>query len=190
MGNYNRAYSTKPLFHLINHKNSQAIKQTEGKAPEISKELHETIIGLILGDLYVRRRFKNSCLCFKGSDKHKQAALQLYSLFKPFCNSAPKIVPAKVGEKTHHSVIFDTLTSEKFNYYHVSLCDKIKRVPTNIGELLTARGLAYWAMDDGGSDRSGFIFYTNSFTKEEVILLIKVLKDNFDFVALRLYSKR
>lgn len=82
-------------------------------------------------------------ICFKGSEKDKEYIFHLYSLFKPFCNSAPKIVPAKVGEKTHHSIIFDTLTSEKFNYYHVSLCDKIKRVPTNIGELLTARGLAY-----------------------------------------------
>jgi hypothetical protein len=29
-------------------------------------------------------------------------------------------------------------------------------------------------------DRSGFIFHTNSFTYEEVTLLVKVLKENFD----------
>lgn len=35
-------------------------------------------------------------------------------------------------------------------------------------------------MDDGSADRSGFIFHTNSFTYEEVVLLVKVLKENFD----------
>ena len=30
-----------------------------------------------------------------------------------------------------------------------------KRVPKNINELLTPRGLAYWFMDDGTSYRSG-----------------------------------
>lgn len=35
-------------------------------------------------------------------------------------------------------------------------------------------------MDDGGVDRSGFIFYTNSFRFTEVELLVKVLKNKFD----------
>lgn len=35
-------------------------------------------------------------------------------------------------------------------------------------------------MDDGNADRSGFILNTNSFTKQEVLLLISVLKNKFD----------
>ena len=35
-------------------------------------------------------------------------------------------------------------------------------------------------MDDGTPDRSGFVYNTNSFTKEEVLLLINVLKNKFD----------
>lgn len=35
-------------------------------------------------------------------------------------------------------------------------------------------------MDDGGADRSGYIFHTNNFTHTEVELLISVLKANFD----------
>ena len=35
-------------------------------------------------------------------------------------------------------------------------------------------------MDDGSADRSGFIFYTNSFTLNEVKLLVKALKNKFD----------
>jgi len=57
----------------------------------------------------------------------------------------------------------------------------VKSIPLNIGELLTPAGLAYWAMDDGGKyNKNNFILCTNSFTFEEVQLLIKVLKENFD----------
>jgi hypothetical protein len=31
-------------------------------------------------------------------------------------------------------------------------------------------------MDDGTADRSGFVLHTNSFTKEEVELLVLILK--------------
>ena len=34
---------------------------------DIPSELKEIIIGLALGDLYIRRRNKNTCLCFKQS---------------------------------------------------------------------------------------------------------------------------
>jgi hypothetical protein len=35
-------------------------------------------------------------------------------------------------------------------------------------------------MDDGSPDRSGFIYYTNSFLLEEVKLLVKALKIKFN----------
>jgi hypothetical protein len=35
-------------------------------------------------------------------------------------------------------------------------------------------------MDDGGADRSGFIFYTNGFSKDEVIYLSQILNDKFN----------
>jgi hypothetical protein len=46
---------------------------------------------------------------------------------------------------------------------------------------LTSVGLAYWLQDDGGHNGvGGFQINTNSFTKEQVELLILVLKKNFD----------
>lgn len=55
-----------------------------------------------------------------------------------------------------------------------------KIIPSNIGDLLTARGLAYWAQDDGNNAGSGFRIYTLAFSKEDNLLLIKILKDKFD----------
>ena len=93
----------------------------------------------------------------------------------------PKIKDARVKDKTHQSIFFDTLTYEAFNYYYdLFYKNKNKVVPSNIEELLTARSLAYWAQDDGSTDRSGFIFHTDSFTLSEVELLVKVLKNKFD----------
>lgn len=145
---------------------------------DFPSELREIIIGLTLGDLYIRRRCVNSCLCFKQSSKNKEYILHLYTLFQEYCLTSPRLYKER---KIHESIAFDTLTYPIFNYYHeLFYKDNIKIVPLNIGELLTARGLAYWAMDDGGGDRSGFMLYTNCFMENEVKLLISVLKSNFD----------
>lgn len=134
-----------------------------------------------MGDLHIRRRFKNAYLNFKGSTKHEEYIRYLYSLFSTYCGSEPKIRQAKLGDNIHYSIWFDTLTNPLFNYYHeLFYKDKTKIVPDNIGSLLTARGLAFWAQDDGTPDRSGFVLQTNNYAKIEVELLIKTLKLNFD----------
>lgn len=56
----------------------------------------------------------------------------------------PKIKDVRLKDKTHQSIFFDTLTYEAFNYYYdLFYKDKIKIVPSNIEELLTARSLAF-----------------------------------------------
>ena len=84
---------------------------------EISLELKDILIGLALGDLYIRRRSKNTCLCFKQSTIHEEYIFHLYTLFQEYCNMAPKIKNAVLLGKTHKSIYFDTLTYGAFNYY-------------------------------------------------------------------------
>ena len=148
---------------------------------EIPSHLKEIIVGLVLGDLHIRRRSRNSSLNFKQSIKNELYIQHLYTLFQEFCNMTPRIGETMLNNKKYQSISFDTLTYEAFNYYHeLFYVNNIKIVPTNIEELLTAKSLAYWAMDDGGADRSGFIFYTNCFTLEEVQRLVVALKNKFD----------
>nr|QCW06889.1 hypothetical protein [Drechslerella brochopaga] len=112
---------------------------------DIPSELKDIIIGLGLGDLYIRRRNKNTCLCFKQSLKHEEYIMHIYSLFQEYCKMSPRIKDAVLNEKTHQSIYFDTLTYEAFNYYHeLFYKNKTKIVPRNIQELLTAKGLATW----------------------------------------------
>ena len=59
----------------------------------LTPELEEIIIGLILGDLFAEKIKPNSNtrLQFKQSNKNKVYIDHLYSLFKEYCNSEPKI---------------------------------------------------------------------------------------------------
>lgn len=58
------------------------------------------------------------------------------------------------------------------------------------GQLLTARGLAYWIMDDGGkSVYNQTILHTRSFMIEDVKYLQSVLSENFGLVT-RLEEKK
>jgi|SRR5882762_2320168 hypothetical protein len=111
---------------------------------EIPSDLKEILVGSALGDLHNRKRHSNTSLHFKQSIQNEPYILHLYTLFKEFCKMTPKIKDAKLKNKTHQSIIFDTLTYEAFNYYYdLFYNNKKKRVPSNIEELLTVRSLAF-----------------------------------------------
>jgi len=131
----------------------------------------------------------NARLRIRQSEAHEQYVLDLFTIFKDFCGTPSQ----KEFNKTYnkYSVWFSTLHCPVFNsYYELFYPNAVKVVPKNIGELLTARGLAYWIIDDGCRASSGLNLCTDSFTKEEVELLIKVLKKNFDLDSTyRAYQK-
>lgn len=111
---------------------------------EIPSDLKEILVGSALVDLHIRKRHSNTSLHFKQSIQNEPYILHLYTLFQEFCKMTPKIKYAKLKNKTHQSIFFDTLTYEAFNYYYdLFYNNKKKRVPSNIEELLTARSLAF-----------------------------------------------
>jgi hypothetical protein len=65
--------------------------------------------------------------------------------------------------------------------YNLFYPDGKKLVPLNIGELLTPLSLAYLICDDGGFSKRdrAVVISTQSFSKEEVNLLIGVLNQKF-----------
>jgi hypothetical protein len=173
-GLVNRYYSTK---RLTNKERNSLI---------LSTELDQVMIGLCLGDLCVRKHTRgiNAISQFEQGFIHEAYILHLYDLFKDYCGTGPKItdrLPDFRTGKVYTRITFQTYSLPCFNYYYdLFYVDKVKRIPNNIGNLLTPIGLAYWAMDDGYKIGSGFILSTNSYTLSEVELLIRVLKENFD----------
>jgi hypothetical protein len=111
---------------------------------QIPNELKEVLIGSALGDLYIRKRSKNTSLHFKQSIKNEPYIIHLYTIFQEFCKMTPKIKDANLKDKNHQSIFFDTLAYEAFNYYYdLFYKNKKKIVPFNIEDLLTPRSLAY-----------------------------------------------
>lgn len=151
----------------------------------ISEDLHDIIIGLSLGDLYIQNfRNTNARLMFKQGIVHQEYLNHLFDLFSSYSNmKEPKQYTYldKRNSKVFTSVAFNTYSLPCFNYYHeLFYVDGVKRIPLNIEDLLSPQALAYWAMDDGFKLSSGFSLCTQSFFKEEVELLSKALKDKFD----------
>lgn len=169
-----RFYSTKRLTNL--EKNSYSVP----------KNLHDIIIGLLLGDLSAQRTSitSNTRFQFHQGVVHEAYILYLFELFKDNCGSSPKSnnhKPNKQTDKIYSSIRFFTYSLPCFNYYHeLFYVNGIKIIPKNIGELLTPEGLAYWSMDDGTKGKSGFYLSTDCYSLSEIELLIKVLKENLN----------
>jgi len=154
----------------------------------LTSDLEEIIIGLMLGDLFAEKIKPNSNtrLQFKQSKKNKIYIDHLYSLFKEYCNSEPKITTSiekrPNRKKLNISIKFWTLSLPCFNKFRSLFYDNSgkKIIPFNLEEFITARSVAYWAMDDGYKSPNGFYFCTESFSFEENQKLSKILKNKFN----------
>ena len=84
-------------------------------------------------------------------------------------------------QKVYTSIKFQTLSLPCFNYYREIFYNKegTKIVPENLENILTAKGLAYWVMDDGFKSNEAFYIATESFTQSEHEIIVKTLKNKF-----------
>lgn len=147
----------------------------------------EALIGIILGDGFIERAkpTHNARIRIEQSYPEKNEYLKsLHELLEALTAMEPTLLTRKnkkSGNNTQ-SLYFRTLAMPCLNYYYeLFYKDNVKIVPRNLEELLTARGLAYWIMDDGGkSVHNQTILHTRSFNKEDVEYLQTVLNKNFE----------
>ena len=112
---------------------------------------------------------------------HSEYIYFLYDLFKDFTLSPPKSTNRRTNERVkdaYNSLIFKTRMLPCFNYlWELFYINKVKTIPSNIGDLLTKVAVAFWIKDDGGLGSNGTLnLHTDSYTLTEVNLLIDVLK--------------
>lgn len=151
-------------------------------------ELEEIIIGLMLGDLFAEKIKQNSNtrLQFKQSIKNKVYIDHLYSLFKEYCNSEPKVtssIEKRPGKKELNvSIKFWTLSLPCFNKFRYLFYndDGKKFISSNLEAKITTKSLAYWFMDDNYKSINGFYFCTESYTLEDNYKLSEILKNKFN----------
>ena len=146
------------------------------------------MIGLLLGDGHLQSRNGNSRFIYAQSSlraNHLNYFNHIYSMFKSFLSkefeAKSRSFLDKRTNKMYSSISFATLTLPCFNPYR-SLFYNVKNkkfVPSNINQLLTPRGLAYWIMDDGSLQNKGLHLSTYSFSYEDVLLLQNTLVNLF-----------
>lgn len=164
------------------------LKKLEKLEFTLTNELKEILIGLILGDLFIRRKGINrdTSLQFKQGVNHQDYIYHLFTLFEKYCPSQPKIVESLPDIRTGNiyiSIIFSTYTLPCFNdFYNLFYKSNKKIIPINIGNLLTPLSLVYWICDDGSWNKVGryITLCTDSFSLLEVELLIDVLNKKFN----------
>ena len=132
-------------------------------------------MGIILGDGFLDRAKSNhnTRLRIEQSYPEKEKYLtSIYELFEPLTTMTPTILTRndKRNGSITQSLYFRTLSMACLNYYYdLFYKERVKIIPSNLGELLTARGLAYWIMDDGGkSVYNQTILHTRAFKLEDV----------------------
>lgn len=155
---------------------------------ELPDSLKEIIIGLMLGDLFAEKLKTNSNtrLQFKQSNKNMEYIHHLYLIFKDYCGTGPKVNtyfdkrPEK--QEINISIKFWTLSLPCFNLFREIFYNETgtKIIPHNLENIITARSLAYWVMDDGYKSKDGFYFCTESYTFEENQKLSFILKNKFN----------
>jgi hypothetical protein len=117
----------------------------------IPNDIKETLIGILLGDGHIVRRSLtgNSRLVYAQSALiHKEYFYHVYNIFSSLCVNGYvpqyKVIKDNRTKKTYTVLIFTTMQLPCFNIFRdIFYLLKTKRVPDNIYELLTPRGLAY-----------------------------------------------
>ena len=155
------------------------------KTLSLNKPQREILVGLMLGDghLETQNNGKTYCLKVEQSANKAEYVNWLHENFENFVLNKPKIKDKERNGIVTKNIWFATLSHGSFRFYAQQFYVNGKKViPKMIGKLLTPLGIAVWFMDDG-SIKSKFhkakIINTQCFTKKEVLLLIKVLKDKF-----------
>jgi LAGLIDADG DNA endonuclease family len=102
--------------------------------------------------------------------------MNLFELYKLLVTNYPRVIEIKpdiITEKVYKSIYFKTYSFNCFNYYHdLFYLNKMKIVPKNIQNLLTAKDLAYWIMDGGGKLKHGqMILHSRAFIKKRYYYL-------------------
>lgn len=117
----------------------------------------------------------------------------LYEIFKDFVGTPSSVREIRGGGvKDRQSLWFRTYRHQCFtDYYNLFYKDGVKIVPFDIENMLTARSLAYWFMDDGSKQgNSGYTLHTYAFTWEDQERLKIILETKFGLkISLHLDEK-
>jgi LAGLIDADG DNA endonuclease family len=167
----------------------------------LPENLHFILIGIMLGDGSIYRFSPTSNSRFEMSfgSNYKQFAESISNLFSDYINSSVKTIEFKGKNKIYTNFKLKTKTLPIFNLYHTMFYNYnseigkyVKIIPYNILDVMNPVVLAYLIMTDGNYDknRKRIRIYTNSYSKEDVERLAKIIKLKLDIYVGVLHDRK
>nr|YP_008964982.1 LAGLIDADG endonuclease [Annulohypoxylon stygium]AHB33541.1 LAGLIDADG endonuclease [Annulohypoxylon stygium] len=144
---------------------------------KIPVDLRSVFIGIILSDAAIQKSNVGGDARLQFKQKYSQLEY-LYSVFfelSHYCSQSPSVYTTIVHKKKHYALSFTTRSLPCITeLYDIFYPEGKKIIPNNIYELLTWRALVHWIEGDG-TYSSGITIQTQSFTNQEIVLLMNVL---------------
>lgn len=169
---------------------------------DITNEQEQIIIGSLLGDGHIGysgKLSKNCRLTISHSIKQLEYLKFKYNILKSLCNKEISIknrIDNRFNNISHKMCTIKTkslinLTTYQNNWY----INNKKHIFISDFEKIEALGLAIWFMDDGYHSNKSLIIATNSFIKDDLVKVQKVLFDKFNIETIirkdnQLYIRR
>ena len=148
----------------------------------LSDVQREILVGILLGDacLETQNAGVSYRLKIEQGIAHADYVQHLYSVLREWVLSPPRSKQGQTRGTTTLNLAFQTVSHHELSFYG-ELFYRLRRkiVPDSVGDLMTARGLAYWYMDDGSmksSESKGVIFNTHAFGPDDIDRLIETLR--------------
>lgn len=163
------------------------------------EKIFNLLVGCLLGDAHIRRNKEGSksYITFEQTINHKEYVLSLYQILSQSDLGLKEIKHYTRNDKRHvsinNSVYFRTEATDLLNpLANLFLYFNGKKIITaDIEKYLDPVALAYWICDDGQLvKRGGITLCTDSYTLEEVELLIKNFKKHIQSKMYYSYKER
>jgi len=154
------------------------------------------IVGLIIsdGNLLLKPRAVNAYLQFQQSMSHFPYFYKAFWLCAPLCQGMFKFGTKLLNGTVYYFVRFHTRSLPFLTELHTLFyVNGVKVIPDVLimYYLLTPIALAHWIMGDGFWDHPGVVLCTDSFSIEDNVKLINILKDRYQLdCTLRSSSNR
>lgn len=151
----------------------------------LTSDSYSIIVGKLLSDGWLEKssasQKSNTRFKFKQAISRSDYVISSFMALSHYCSNVPYLLKGRRKEVTLYSLEFSTRYLPCFNeLYDLFYNKKIKIIPNNIYELLTPIALSHWIMGDGAKLNKGLVLCTDSFTIQEVIILMNVLKIKYD----------
>ena len=139
------------------------------------------IVGILLSDAYLLRGNKggDARLQFKQMYGHFEYFYSVFFELSHYCSNLPYLNKVNLHKKIFYALTFSTRSLPCITkLYDLFYPEGKKVVPENIYDLLTWEALVHWIEGDG-TYSSGITIQTQSFTIQDIVLLINVLTIKF-----------